>query len=201
VSSDPAINKERPALPQDRHRPQSKSNSKQPARANKFGLILRQKRDNNTKLNSPKPTSNILNFKKKSQQKNTLLCHEKHQEYDINFSPSHTATAFSHSKICEQNPNIAAQARAFSQKDDDINRLLKKLTMSFIAKKHQSQFVIGHGVFMGAKFHILTNDRDVSLHIINASVEAKNLVHEHSGLLKSRLANREINLKDLRFVL
>lgn len=102
-------------------------------------------------------------------------------------------------KHIEKNPELLAAAKIGANVDDDINRLIKKMTLSFTAKKDESQFSIACGVFQGARFILNTNNRDVSLRVSNASVDAETLLYEHQHSLQTRLSMREINLTEIRF--
>lgn len=102
-------------------------------------------------------------------------------------------------KLIEQHIGSIAQVAA-SKTEEEINRLIKKLTLSFTARKNESQFIIKNGLFRGTKFHLMTDEENLSLNVINASHQAKTLLRDYEGTLKNRLADHEITLSDLSFV-
>jgi len=82
---------------------------------------------------------------------------------------------------------------------DEINRLIKKLTLGFTAKKIESQFKVRYGIFEGAHFFLHAFDESLSLKISNASPYARSLLMEHQKTLTNRLAQHEINLDEIMF--
>lgn len=100
----------------------------------------------------------------------------------------------------QDQPLFINHAYAFFQNDDDINRLIKKLTLSFSTKHNESEFVIGYGVLQGTRFQVVIDKQNMSLNIMNASSRARQLINKHQNLLKNRLAVREINLQRLAFI-
>ncbi len=83
--------------------------------------------------------------------------------------------------------------------EDDINRLIKKLAVSFSAKITEAQFSIEDGIFYGAHFHLTAEDQDLTVRISQIEKPLKRLLASHKELLKTRLAQHEINLRELRF--
>jgi hypothetical protein len=83
--------------------------------------------------------------------------------------------------------------------NEQINLLIKKLTLSFTTKKAEAYFFIGKGVFNATKFHVLVDKNQVYLNISNVSDEAKNLLIKNENLLKQRLNQHEINLTGIGF--
>ncbi len=82
---------------------------------------------------------------------------------------------------------------------DDINSLVKKLTLSFSAKKAESCFFIKDGIFKNARFYLRCQDKNLDLMVSNAEIEAIALVKQHRGYLATKLATKEINLQNLMF--
>ena len=200
VATDQVISKEGTIQKPNRPKVKNLASIEKHAMTKTFNHVLLETRDRN------KSSHNRLSFivsigkEKTKEPSDSSIRQDLHQENDLNYSPSYLPQFVNYEKMREHNPHIIAHARAFTQKEDELNRLLKKLTLSFAAKKNESQFVIGIGVFHGARFHVMTENNDLSLHITNASTTAKNLLNHHRDLLKNRLAHREINLKAVRFM-
>jgi len=169
------------------------------SRKNTFGQVLFIKRESKSEKKDGRIVSTLTTAHYETNKNALNRRTNLDTEHDNNQTATSSLMQVNNDKTFEQNSHIIAHIKAFSQKDDDINRLLKKLTLSFSANKHESQFVIDAGVFKGARFLVTTNDKDLSLGIINASPEAKVLIHDHHQLLKNRLAMREINLKAVQF--
>lgn len=100
----------------------------------------------------------------------------------------------------EKDPNVIAQASIANGRADDINLLIKKLTLNFSAKNNEAKFSIANGVFEGTQFALITHDHDLILNVSEASSSAKALLVEHQDDLKNLLLDQEINLRDVRFI-
>lgn len=116
----------------------------------------------------------------------------------LNNSLSFANTIISNERIMDE--NIRAVGPLSTEAQDDINRLIKRLTLSFTAKKKESRFIIKEGIFQDADFHIVINQEDLVVNVGNASLQAINLLRKHESLLQEKLALREINLLRLRFI-
>jgi hypothetical protein len=97
-----------------------------------------------------------------------------------------------HTILCERFKRYAA--------DEEINRLIKKLTLSFTAKKHESEFLIGQGIFKGTRFHVITNESELSMTISKASPVAQRLLGDNKDLLANRLLDHALTLRELMFI-
>ncbi|HXW53804.1 MAG TPA: hypothetical protein VEL47_06840 [Myxococcota bacterium] len=91
-------------------------------------------------------------------------------------------------------------ARISSHCEDDFNRLIKKLRVSFSEKLAEAQFSIEEGIFHGARFHLTAEDRDLTIKISQIAMPLKLLLSNNREVLKTRLAQHEINLCDMRFI-
>lgn len=103
-------------------------------------------------------------------------------------------------RLVEENMGVLAQVAASTQSVEDINRLIKKLALSFTAKKNEAHFSIDQGLFQGSSFHLIINERHLSLSVRDASNAAKSLLSNSEALLVSRLAHHEINLREMTFI-
>lgn len=157
-----------------------------------FFLVLRDK-----KQQRYRPISSTLENKANLPTKS----HNNQQECPTNNQTTNSILHQPIEKLFEPSAHIIAHTKAFNQKNDDINRLIKKLTLGFMAKKNESEFVIKRGIFKGMRFYLYADDKDLSLEIAHGSQQAQNLIMDHHGILKNRLACHEINLKDVRFLL
>jgi hypothetical protein len=97
-------------------------------------------------------------------------------------------------------PHHCISTKIIPDMNDDVNRLIKKLALSFTAKKHEAQFFINIGVFQGTQFNLVTNDQNLSLRVSHASEFAVSLLNDYRDLLKNRLSQHEINLCEIRFI-
>ncbi len=100
----------------------------------------------------------------------------------------------------EKDPTIIAHTAIASGRADDINLLIKKLTLNFSAQHNEAQFTMTTGVFEGAHFSLHNDNRNLTLAVSNASPFAEFLLVENQSLLKETLARKEINLCDLTFM-
>lgn len=100
-------------------------------------------------------------------------------------------------RFVDASSSILADAKIAAHADDDINRLIRKLTLSFTAKKDESRFSIGDGIFKGAQFHLRTHEKKLSLRVSDASFAAKALLLANKKILTDRLLKHEINLSEL----
>lgn len=161
-----------------------------------FFLVLRDKKQHGSR---PLPSTHTIRSPAKKLNQPVIAPNNK-QESTINNQPINPTLYLPIDKLFEPSSHIIAHTKAFNQKDDDINRLLKKLTLGFMAKKNESEFVIKRGIFKGMRIYLYANDKDLSLEIAHGSLRAQNLIKDHRGVLKKRLACHEINLKDVRFL-
>lgn len=102
-------------------------------------------------------------------------------------------------KICPEN-NPVAQSKIAADINEEINRLIKKLNLSFTAKKNEARLQIDEGIFLGADFLLVMKDQNLSLKIRHAPPAARAILSEKSDLLKERLQKHEINLQELWFL-
>ncbi len=98
------------------------------------------------------------------------------------------------------NAHLGVLAQAATWTVDDINRLIRKMALSFSVSKNESSFYIKDGIFAGARFDIQCQDRDICLSVQKASPEAFRLLRQHQDYLARHLKNHEINLRDVRFL-
>lgn len=87
-----------------------------------------------------------------------------------------------------------------SGRADDINLLIKKITLNFQATKNEARFFVATGVFAGAQFSLTSKNQDMHLCISDASSVAKRLLTDNREQLKNSLAAREINLCEMTFL-
>ncbi len=96
--------------------------------------------------------------------------------------------------------NSMLQGKIAADINEEINRLIKKMHLSFTAKKNEARLLIDQGIFQGSDFHIWVNNKNLSLKISHAPLTAKAILSCHSDVLKERLQKHEINLQNLMFV-
>ena len=117
---------------------------------------------------------------------------------DISLNPSNLAlcpTQTTSSKV--EDLVLVAQAQASLIGFDEINKLIKKLTLSFSTQKSESSFFIKTGVFEGARFHIKSQEKDLHLKINNLATNAHEILSAHQDYLRLRLSQKEINLASI----
>lgn len=100
----------------------------------------------------------------------------------------------------DRDASVIAHAAVAAGRADDLNLLIKKLTLNFSATSDHASFSIATGIFQGAEFNLVNDDHNLSVHVRDASTLAQNLLIEHEDLLKDQLAKREINLCDVLFL-
>jgi hypothetical protein len=106
----------------------------------------------------------------------------------------------SHIKNTTNIDGIVIEKAALSSKYiDEINHLVKKLTLSFSAKKSESCFFIKDGIFKNARFNLYCQDKNLDLVLAHAKPEAIDLINRHQDYLATKLAKKEINLRKLVF--
>jgi hypothetical protein len=94
---------------------------------------------------------------------------------------------------------LVAQAQAALVGFDEINKLIKKLTLSFSLNKNESSFFIKTGIFEGARFKIKRHERDINLSVNNITNDAVQLLSAHKENLCEHLRRKEINLVSIMF--
>lgn len=99
----------------------------------------------------------------------------------------------------ERDPGLLIPLAIHGNCEDDLKRLINRISLSFSTKKKESQFHIRHGIFGGCSFHLMLDGNDASLSINNASDTAQNLLEGNKKMLETRLSFREINLRDILF--
>jgi hypothetical protein len=104
-----------------------------------------------------------------------------------------------HFRLRETKSHIVDLSKINENIHDDINRLIKKLALSFTAKKNESQLFIAEGIFQGTRLKLKIDNHDLRLSVNNASKSAAILLKNNQKLLKSRLLKHEINLCEIRF--
>lgn len=92
---------------------------------------------------------------------------------------------------------LVSQAQAALVGFDEINKLIKKLTLSFSMQKSESSFFIKTGVFEGARFQIKCEEKDLHLKINNLATNAYKILSAHQDYLRKRLGQKEINLASI----
>ena len=99
----------------------------------------------------------------------------------------------------ERDPGLLIPLAIHGNCDEDLKRLVNRISLSFSTKKKESQFHIRHGIFVGCSFHLMLDGNDASLSIKNASETAQSLLEGNKKMLETRLLFREINLRDIMF--
>lgn len=84
-------------------------------------------------------------------------------------------------------------------KIEELHALVKKLTLNFNLKKTESTFYIQEGIFGGAKFTVLSKDKNIDIVVNHASTDASALLSRHRNLLSKNLSEKEIKLQSLLF--
>lgn len=125
-----------------------------------------------------------------------LAIREKEPNPELNSS---TMTVAKIESLIESSSTILADAKIAASADDDVNRLIRRMILSFTAKKNEARFSIGFGLFKGANFHLRTKDKNLAVSVEHASMAARNLLIKNRHLLSDMLKKHEINLDDLRF--
>jgi len=123
------------------------------------------------------------------------ICHFEPVPNSTNLAPSPISSLSSHVDELV----LVAQAQAALVGFDEINKLIKKLTLSFSAQKNESTFFIKTGIFEGARFLVTCEEKDLHLKINNIAQSAHRLLCEHQEYLHLRLNRKEINLKSIMF--
>jgi hypothetical protein len=181
--------------------PKAKSNLRQSSlllaaeRYGKFHTILQQHRRNNSKR--------LLLTKPPIAAKNKLSRHElKEQNNQI---PAKEFAEQDKKALVIDNPQkttsfdvelgIISQTRVSGAVIDDINRLMKKMMMSFSAEKAESSFVMSDGLFEGTSFRLCFQNRDLDIEVKNADQKATMILSDHENYLRSRLLDHEIKLQ------
>lgn len=103
-------------------------------------------------------------------------------------------------KLIEKDPSVVVQASIGSGRVDDINLLIKKLTLNFAVTNREAKFSIPNGIFAGAHFALVTDNRNLTVKVCDASFRAKALLEENHLVLKNLLEKQEIILRDIRFI-
>ena len=92
---------------------------------------------------------------------------------------------------------LVAQAQASLVGFDEINKLIKKLTLSFSMQKSESSFFIKTGIFEGARFKINCEHKNLHLNIFNLGANAHQVLSLNQDYLRLRLRRKEINLASI----
>jgi len=149
-----------------------------------------------TKTSKPSSSNKFKQIVSSFKPKNTL---QKKSLNSENLTPS-LAYDQRASLVDTINANIGALAQAAICPIDDINRLIKKMTLSFSAKKNESSFYIKDGLFSGAYFILLSKEQDLSLIVSQVHSHAKALLRQKECLLATKLKKYEINLRSIQFL-
>ena len=104
------------------------------------------------------------------------------------------------SPLLKDSLKVFTAARHCQESAEEINRLIKKIYLSFIDKKFEAKFLVSGGIFDKAQFSMIITGESLSLEIENASDGAKDLLLGHKDLMKKRLAEHAIHLNHLRFI-
>lgn len=92
------------------------------------------------------------------------------------------------------------EAQATSMPREEINKLIKKMTLGFSAMKNESSFFMQEGLFAGTIFHLTSKDKNLYMDVKHGSIVAHKILREHEGYLQKRLEQHEINLKGIAFI-
>lgn len=103
------------------------------------------------------------------------------------------------SRLEEAERGVVAQAQATGAPMDEINKLIKKMTLSFSVTKKESTFLLKDGLFAGTSFQMICNDNDLTLNVRKASPTACDILTRHQDYLQQRLHKNEINLRAISF--
>lgn len=122
--------------------------------------------------------------------------HENTEDKPVNiFVEQHLQFATHH-----HDPHALAHASVASGRADEINRLIKKLTINLNTNDSNVDFSISEGIFLGAQFSLQQREQQLHITICDAPEDAKSLLLEHQSELKKRLHTHEINLSKLSFI-
>lgn len=167
----------------------------------KFHSLLQKKRAVLVKsitTSTTKPVKVLVKDKKTLPQIITKDKGKKFSPADFDKPEILLAKHFPIERLIETNRGLLEQAK-LSQSNDDINKLIRKLTLSFTAKKAEADFLVDSEKFEGAHFHVSTDENDLRLTITGASRSAKDLLLENQEILRDRLIKNEINLAAMTF--
>jgi hypothetical protein len=82
---------------------------------------------------------------------------------------------------------------------EEINKLIKKMTLGFSVLKHESSFFMKEGLFAGTFFHLTAEDQNLLMRVKDGSSIAHQVLKEHEPYLQKRLLQHEINLQGIAF--
>lgn len=131
-----------------------------------------------------------------------LIKHEKiaHQVENLSIAMTNQAiTPITPASAKIEELVLIAQAQASLVGFDEINKLIKKLTLSFSTQKNESNFLIKTGIFEGARFFVKCQEKDMHLKINNIASRAHQILGDHKDYLRLRLSLKEINLRSIMF--
>lgn len=174
-----------------------------PADGQKFRQLLIVKRTRDLSLKKTPVRSRMPQVASKpisDRSKAPRLHRENNSDGNGANNPLLCANSITFERMIETNAGMVSVWRSVNRSSDDINRLIKKLTLSFTAQKGEADFVINNGVFDGSRFHIRSDLDEVSLSVDKASPEAQRLLRAETPTLKSRLLQHEIKLGAITFV-
>lgn len=173
---------------------------------NNFSLFLNKYKQ--TKLSTKNNTQKITINKKIIISKNNKKNNIKKSDFKLEkfFCKNDMASNFT---ILANNINLtpskpeevtlAAQAQASEVGFEEINKLIKKLTLSFSSKKQESSFFVKDGIFEGARFQVSCENKQAHLGVKYLAPDAHQLLVTHQDYLRQRLLQKEINLESLTF--
>jgi hypothetical protein len=94
---------------------------------------------------------------------------------------------------------VLIQAQCSNSSREEINKLIKKMTLGFSASKNESSFFMKDGLFAGASFYLTTHDQDLLMKVKHGSLSSYEILADHEEYLRLKLHHHEINLREIVF--
>lgn len=168
-------------------------------RCQNFKVLLQNRLKDKAKIkkhhSDTLPKTNLKNSKKSAEEKIGLA-----KKLYPNLCTEIPASAPTPCALKEGEMGTIIEAQATSMPREEINKLIKKMTLGFSVQKNESSFFLSEGIFAGASFHLTAENNTLSMDVEHGSLRANQVLRDHEGYLQKKLEQHEINLKGIAFL-